>query len=201
MRLAEPEAIRRVRFHVPRLSDFAGGEITLRDARLTVAREYGFPSWRDLVFYVEKAIREYEHRPTGTLAQAFEYIRAGDVDGLRRMFDADPQLVRARYRGAAATMLEAIAQPDVFGEKLGIDLGVDPRVVELLIERGSDLEVPLNLAACFNRAELVHTLLAAGARIEATEIWGITPLQTAIYHGAREAGDLLRSPGPPAQVV
>ena len=32
-----------------------------------VAREYGFPSWRDLVFYVEKVIQEYEHRPSGAL--------------------------------------------------------------------------------------------------------------------------------------
>ena len=34
-------------------------------------------------------------------------------------------------------------------------------------------------------------LLAAGARCEDTRIWGITPLQTAVYHGARESADLL----------
>lgn len=191
VRSGDPDGLRRVRFHVPRLNQFTGGELELRDARIVVAREYGFPTWRDLVFYVERAIREHQHRPDGQLGEAFELIRGGDVDGLRRMLDADPALVRATYTGAASTMLEAIAQPDVFGEHLEIELGVDPRIVELLIERGSELDVPLNLAACFNRAELVRMLLSAGADPTATHIWGITPLQTAIYHGAREAGDLL----------
>jgi hypothetical protein len=187
----DPEAIRRVRHHVPRLRTFSGGTLALRDARLVVAREYGFPSWRDLLSYAQRAIDEYEHRPSGALAEAFALIRAGDVDGLRHMLAAEPALVRATYKGAAATMLEAIAQPDVFGEHLGVELGVDPRIVELLIERGSALETPLNLAACFNRAELVRMLLQAGANTTVTEIWGITPLQSAVYHGAREAADLL----------
>jgi hypothetical protein len=188
---SDEESIRRVRFHVPRLSGFEGGVLALRDARLVVAREYGFPSWRDLLFYAQRAIDEYEHRPSGALAEAFECIRRGDVDGLRRMLDADSSLVRAEYKGAAATMLEAIAQPDVFGEHLGTELGVEPRIVELLIERGSALETPLNLGACFNRAELVRVLLAAGADPTDTRVWGVTPLQTAVYHGAREAADLL----------
>jgi hypothetical protein len=187
----DPESIRRVRHHVPRLRAFSGGTLALRDARLVVAREYGFPSWRDLLYYAQRAIDEYEHRPSGALAEAFALIRSGDVDGLRRVLDAEPALVRATYRGAAATMLEAIAQPDVFGEHLGVELGVDPRIVELLIERGSALETPLNLAACFNRAEFVRVLLQAGANTTCTEIWGITPLQSAVYHGAREAADLL----------
>lgn len=107
------------------------------------------------------------------------------------MLDEDPELVRAQYKGAAATMLEAIAQPDVFGDHLGIELGIEPAIVELLVERGSALDGPLNLAACFNRAELVRMLLAAGARVDDTQTWGITPLQTAVYHGSREAADLL----------
>jgi hypothetical protein len=185
------DALRRVRAHVPRLTDFAGGELSPLDARLVVAREYGFPTWRDLVFYVQKAIDEHEHHPSGALAEAFDLIRAGNVDALRSMLDRQPDLVRATYRGAAATMLEAVAQPGVFGENLGVALGIDRRIVELLIERGSALDTPLNLAACFNRAEFVGILLGAGADATATEIWGITPLQTALYHGSREAADLL----------
>jgi hypothetical protein len=194
-RRGDVDALRRVRAHVPRLSQFSGGELDLLDARIVVAREYGFPTWRDLRFYVDKAIREYEHRPTGSLADAFALIQSGDVAGLRRMLDDDPSLVRATYRGAANTMLEAIAQPEVFGQRLGIDLGVEPAIVELLIERGSDLDVPLNLAACFNRAELVRMLLDAGAPVDAVQVWGITPLQTAIYHGSRESADLLAPVG------
>jgi ankyrin repeat protein len=64
-------------------------------------------------------------------------------------------------------------------------------VVDVLIEAGSELDVPLNLAACFNKADLVGWLLDAGADAAATHIWGITPLQTAAYHGGREAADVL----------
>jgi hypothetical protein len=189
----DSDAIRRIQHHVARLRTFSGGTLTPADARLVVAREYGFPTWRDLIHYAQKAIDEYEHRPSGTLADAFALIRAGEVDKLRAMLDEQPDLVHATYRGAATTMLEAIAQPDVFGDHLEVALGVDRRIVDLLIERGSAMDTPLNLAACFNRAELVRILLAAGASATATEIWGITPLQTALYHGAREAADLLAS--------
>ena len=51
--------------------------------------------------------------------------QSGVKADVRQMLDADPQLVHSTYRGAAATMLEAIAQPDVFGEHLGIELGVE----------------------------------------------------------------------------
>jgi ankyrin repeat protein len=60
-----------------------------------------------------------------------------------------------------------------------------------LIERGSDLDGPLNLAACFDRLELVEILLAAGARVDARGIYGITPLETAIYHASRASVDVL----------
>jgi hypothetical protein len=66
----DPDAIRRVRAHVPRLSAFDGVELALADARIVVAKEDGFPSWRDLLFYAQKAIEEYEHRPTGKLLAA-----------------------------------------------------------------------------------------------------------------------------------
>jgi hypothetical protein len=189
------DAIRRVSHHHPRLKSFSGGDLPLPDARIVIAREYGFPTWRELVVHVQRAIDEYEHRPSGDLGRAFELMRVNDLDGLRAMLDRDPSLVHATYKGAASTMLEAVAQPDVFGEHLEVELGLDPRIVELLIQRGSELDGPLNLAACFNRAELVRMLLAAGARSVVSQTHGITPLQTAIYHGAREAGDLLADVG------
>jgi ankyrin repeat protein len=62
-----------------------------------------------------------------------------------------------------------------------------------LIEAGGDLDGPLNLAACFDRVELMQILLAAGARVDATGIHGITPLETAIYHASRASVDVLAS--------
>ena len=164
-----------------------------RDAKLVVAREYGFPTWRELTVHVEQAIREHEGQRDGSesVLAALDAIRAGDVDRLAALLDADPGLAGEVHRGAWTTLLEAIAQPDVVGERLETDLGVDPRVVTLLAERGASLDGPLNLAACFNRAGLVRLLLDAGAAPAATPTWGITPLQTAVYHGAAEAADVL----------
>src|SRR5947207_336466 len=71
--------------------------------------------------------------------------------------------------------------PMYSGKHLEIELGVDRRIVSLLIERGSELDGPLNLAGCFNRAELVGMLLEAGAQQVASPVWGITPLQAALY--------------------
>jgi hypothetical protein len=177
----EDGARRRVEAYLPR---WEGGEIAIRDAKVVVAREYGFPTWRDLVHYQQAAIDTYEERPTeGELARAWDLMQASDVEGLRELLGRRPSLVADHYRGAASTLLEALTQPE--------QRHVDLRVAELLIEHGAALDVPLNLAACFDYVELVRLLLDAGADPLADEIWGVTPLQTAVYHGAREAADVL----------
>src|SRR5262249_17421935 len=142
------------------------------------------------------AIREHEGQREGTaeVVEALDAIRAGDLDSLRRMLDRHPLLAGRVHRGAWSTLLEAIAQPDVVGEQLGTELGVDRRVVWLLAGRGSELEQPLNLAASCNRAELVAILLEAGADPTAAGPWG-TALQTAVYHGSKEAADVLAPRG------
>ena len=66
------------------------------------------------------------------------------------------------------------------------------RVVRLLIERSADLDGPLNLAACFNRAELVRMLLDAGA--------DPAPDPCARAHAARD-GALPRLPAKSAELL
>jgi hypothetical protein len=192
----DADALNRVHAYLPRLADasdeeLAGSALPLRDARVVVAREYGFPTWRELVHYVDKANREFvaEQEAGGDLAAALAAIRAGEPERLRALLAGNPALLEQRYRGHR--LLEAVAQPDVFGDRLGVALGVDRRCVEVLIEAGAPLEVPLILAACFNRVELIELLLARGANIETTAIWGITPLVSALYHGARETADVV----------
>lgn len=123
-------------------------------------------------------------------SQALDAIRAGDAHALALLLDAEPGLVHAPV-GAGGSLLGEVAQPDVFGASLGHALGVDRACVGLLIERGSELDGPLNLAACFDRVELVELLLAAGARPEERERYGVTALETAIYHAARASADVL----------
>lgn len=109
---------------------------------------------------------------------------------LRRLLDSHHELVHVEV-GAGGSLLGEVTQPDVFGTSLGHALGVDRACVDTLIESGSDLDGPLNQAACFDRVELVQILLAAGARADARGIHGITPLESAIYHGSRASADVL----------
>ncbi|HEX4009717.1 MAG TPA: ankyrin repeat domain-containing protein [Solirubrobacteraceae bacterium] len=192
----DDQARRRVRAHVPRLAtleDAALGErTTIADARLVIAREYGFPTWRGLV---EGAREESERwwcarRQSPAVAAAVAAISARDAARLERLLDSEPELVHVEV-GAGGSLLGEVAQPDVFGTSLRHELGVDRACVDLLIQRGSELDGPLNLAACFDRLELVEILLAAGARVGARGIHGVTPLETAIYHAARASVDVL----------
>jgi hypothetical protein len=190
-------ALARVRAFVPRLAERTDREILdqpleRRDARLVVAREYGFRTWRELVRYTRAAHREWNESrdPDGSFALALQAMRGGDSEHLAALLEADPELVR-RLWGAGGTLLGAVAEPDVLGTSLGRDLGVDRRCVELLVEAGSELDGPLNLAACFGRIELMEMLLGAEAGVGASDVHGITALVTAIYHGQAEAADLL----------
>lgn len=186
-------AIRRVRAHVPRLGDFGGGALDLRDAELVIAREYGFGTWRELVRTVERVRAEHQAQREGAqeVRAAVEAITGGDVVCLSELLDAHPQLTGQCHNGAWSTLLEAIAQPDVVGDRLGPALSVDPAVVELLISRSRDLNGPLGLAACFNRSELVAMLVQAGADPAPDPHRGLTPLEAALYHGSVDAAELL----------
>jgi ankyrin repeat protein len=186
-------AIRRVRAHVPRLAAFAGGPLDLRDGDLVIAREYGFGTWRELVRTVERVRAEHEGQREGTreVRAGLEAIIRGDVVRLAELLDAHPQLTGQCHNGAWSTLLEAVAQPDVVGERLGTALGVEPAVVKLLISRSDDLDGPLGLAACFNRSELAAVLLQAGADPAPDPRRGLTPLETALYHGSVVAAELL----------
>ena len=185
-RRGDPPALRRLRAHVPRLS---GGDdsrvsedVTPADAQVCLAHEYGFRTWAELAEAADRAHDEHYSRLPATspwkLAEAA--VQAGDAAKLRELLDAYPGL---EQEDPGMTLLCAAAQPEA---------GSVPReVVDVLIEAASELDVPLNLAACFNKADMVSWLLDAGADATATHIWGITPLQTAAYHGSREATDIL----------
>jgi hypothetical protein len=190
----DERAVRRLRAHVPRLAgkpDLAG-QTTIADARLVIAREYGFPTWHGLTEGLREESEAWQRarRHPELVANALAAIRAGDAATLRRLLDDEPGLVHVEV-GAGGSLLGEVAQPDVFGSALGHALGVDRECVDLLIERGSDLDGPLNLAACFDRLELVELLLAAGGRTDERGIHGVTPLETAIYHASRASADVL----------
>jgi Ankyrin repeats (3 copies) len=192
----DQRAAERIRAHVPRLAEVEDAALiqraTIDDARLVIASEYGFPTWRKLLAGLGEETEAWRRscRHPAPVTAALAAIRVGDAGSLRRLLCSHPGLAHMDV-DTGGSLLCAVAQPDVFGTSLGHDLGVDRECVDVLIEAGADLDGPLNLAACFDRAELVRILLAAGAHVDATGIHGITPLESAIYHGSRAATDVL----------
>lgn len=116
---------------------------------------------------------------------ALHAVLTGDVDGLRVALAADSGAVDLKI--GENTMLEGMTQPEGGPP--------EPEMVEVLIDAGAYLDRALNLAGCWNLAELCTQLLAAGADPAARADAGITPLESAAMHSSTEAADVLVAHG------
>ena len=121
--------------------------------------------------------------PVGSerMQPALAALTAGDAGGFRAVLSADPGVVDVKVSGY--TMLELMTQPDA--------VPPSPELVDVLIDAGAELDRALNLAACWNLADLCSQLLAAGADPTARADAGITPLESAAMHSSIEAADVL----------
>jgi ankyrin repeat protein len=116
--------------------------LALADAQLVIAREYGFPSWPALKHVVEASRRVAKFKPHPQFEDAVAALVAGNIDRLRALLDAHPELVRARtnleppfHYFTGATLLHHLAWNPSRKEP------VPPNVVEiarLLLDRGAD---------------------------------------------------------------
>ena len=187
LRRNDPGALRRLRAYVPRHTAAADGSIAeLRDARLIIAREAGFPTWRELVSFSEKSVRDLDERQEKQrrLRPDAEALLAGDTDRLARLTAEQ-----------ADTLLQMLAYPEALpGVQLGEELGVPRAAVDLLFGKATSLDLPLPPAAMSNRVEYVRLLLGAGAD-PGTRTGGTTPLENAIYFGNTRVVDLLAEHG------
>jgi hypothetical protein len=157
----------------------------LRDARLIIARELGFPTWRDLVASAEKSQRDADERQEEErrLRPEAEALLAGDTGRLAQL-----------TAGQADTLLQMLAMRELLGTKLGEGLGVPRAAVDMLIGKATSLDLPLPQAVRADRVEYVRLLLDAGADPGA-RTGGITPLENAIGAGSTRIVDLLAEHG------
>ncbi len=187
LRRNAPGALQRLRAYVPRHSaatDTSTAE--LRDARLIIAREAGFQTWRELMSFAEKSVRDLRERQEKQrrLRPQAEALLAGDTDRLAQLTAEQ-----------ADTLLQMLASHEaISGARLDEELGVPRAAVDVLIGKATDLDLPLARAARYNRVEYVRLLLGAGAD-PGTRTRGTTPLENAIYSGATQVVDLLAEHG------
>jgi hypothetical protein len=187
LRRNDPGALQRLRAYVPRhaaVVDASAAE--LRDARLIIAREFGFPTWRELVSGAEKSRRDLDERQEKfrRLRPQAEALLAGDTGRLAQLTAEQ-----------ADTLLQMLAFPEAIpGSRLDEELGVPRAAVDVLIGKATNLDLPLTQAASSNRVEYVRLLLGAGAE-PGTRTGGTTPLENAIYHGHTQVVDLLAEHG------
>lgn len=118
------------------------------------------------------------------IAPVLDALLRNDAEALQAGIDADGEMASVRWNGN--TLLEWCTQPPH---------GIDPAVIRVLISAGAELDRALNLAGCWNLADMCAQLLAAGADPTARADANITPLESAAMHGSAEAGDVLVASG------
>ena len=127
-------------------------------------------------------------------------IRGGDIDTLRHLLTADPQLARARLvgrNGGFRTLLHVVTDwPGYFPN--------GPQIVHLLIQAGADPsfrhparcdETPLHWAASSDDVDVAAALIDGGADVEVPGGSIGTPLANAVGYGCWHVARLLVARG------
>jgi hypothetical protein len=181
------------RFFGLRLNDVFNIVPTEDEARLVVARQYAFPNW-DLL--LETVAAELARRRKGWDIDPFQYakraVEAADLDELKRVVDAHPDLLRpTQYDNAKGRDLLVVA---LHYEREDGGTTLAP-IVEWLQAQGVDLQVELNRQLCGHlhmTTEKVQWLLDRGADPNWIAPNGICVLEHAlIRYWNGEAVDLL----------
>jgi hypothetical protein len=186
LRRGDPDALQRLRAQVPRYAAATDASTAeLRDARLVIAREAGFPTWRELVASAERSQRDEAEREENwrRMRPEAEALLAGDTARLAQL-----------TAGQADILLQMLAGQEILGTRPGQELGAPRAAVDVLIGKATRLDLPLDRAARAGRVEYVRLLLDAGADPHGRTD-GITPLESAIYFGRPPMIDLLAGHG------
>ena len=108
------------------------GELTLDDARQTIAREFGFRDWED-------AQQRGAEPPQLEFELAVDAILDGDVQTLKSLLERTPSLVRERSKfGHRSTLLHYVGSNGVetYRQKVPRNLA---EVTQVLLDAGADV--------------------------------------------------------------
>jgi len=191
------------RFYCKPLDEVFAAEVTEAEARLAWARMHGFPSWEVLRQRADAWARrrgsEWEVPPGRPAAQA---IAAGDLDALRRVVEAHPELLHPLEEEEAAG--NRLLETALHHERRQGSAAMRP-IIEWLVAQGLDLQHELNRQLCGHAhitAEKVRWLLERGADPNWVAPNGIQVLEHAlIRYWNAEAVDVLAARATPRRAL
>jgi ankyrin repeat protein len=147
-RAGDRSAAGRIAAHHPEMAGFSPEAVlekplTLADAQLVIAREYGFQNWARLKHRVRLGGQIERLKPHAGFDAALAALDAGDIDRLRDLIGADPSLVHARTNleppygyFSGATLLHHVAGNPYRDNPLPPNI-VD--VARVLLDAGADV--------------------------------------------------------------
>lgn len=159
----DPELMRRLRRYHPRLPGrpntndrncVTDGQIMqtgllLADARLVIARQHQFETWRDFAKHLDALNRK--DSPVAQFEAAVDAIVSGDVVSLRRLLRRNPDLIRARStREHRATLLHYVGANAVEGYRQKTPKNA-VQVAKVLLEAGAEVDADLDYGSMRRR--------------------------------------------------
>jgi len=152
-------------------------DLDLDDARLVVARQQSFETWRDLAAFVDAVV---EPGPVATFETAVEAVVSGDLATLQSILREQPEIVRARSaRRHHATLLHYTAANGVEGERQKTPPNA-VAVMTALLDAGAEVDA---LADMYDHKCTTMSMLVSSAHPHNAGLQ-IALTETLLDHGA-----------------
>ena len=194
-------AAARIAAHHPKMAGASaetvlGRPLTLADAQLVLAREYGFRNWAALKKRVDMARLVGKLKPHPRFDEAVAALKAGELERLRTLIASNPELVHARTNldPRYGYFTGAMLLHHVAGNPGGWERPMPQNMVEiarLLLEAGSDVNAQtlgpnggttMGLVITSKQASdanlsgpLMDLLLQYGAKLDLLDVGEVVP--------------------------
>jgi hypothetical protein len=183
--------------------DVQGGHVDVDRARLAIAKDHWYADWADALAHGHDSVDT-------RFEAAADAVHAGDLDTLRRLLDAEPELVAMRSPFPhRQRLIHHVAANGIEVERQLRSAANAVDVLRLLVERGAEVDATCDSygggngattmcllvssahpAAAGVQAALVEELCRSGARVNGVDDDGL-PLWTAISYGYTGAAEAL----------